>query len=280
MISVVVPVGGFDQDLLDQIEALAHQRTDTDFEVVISANTVEALGSLRATNLPPRFRVIDSTAVVGPSAARNAGWRSATGEVILFCDADDVVSSEWVQRLGELSVSHAIVGGPLDYDLLNRQGRGRWVHDWSKGLPTKFGHLPFLPSANLGVSRQLLEDLNGFNEGLRACEDTDLCWRAQELGNDIGFDPAAVVHYRLRTSYRATWRQSLTYGQYDVAFALQRGIRSSWSDLTVNAVRSLAFLVRATIDPSKRHAAVGKWGVLAGRTRAALVRPSSRRGSR
>ena len=64
---------------------------------------------------------------------------------------------------------------------------------------------PFRPraaAANLLVRRAAFEAAGGFREGLRAAEDTDFCWRLQELGWRLELREEAAVEHVYRETVR------------------------------------------------------------------------------
>jgi hypothetical protein len=46
-----------------------------------------------------------------------------------------------------------------------------------------------------------------------AGDDVDVCWRLQQQGWRLGFDPAAMVWHHRRNSVRAYWKQQQGYGK-------------------------------------------------------------------
>lgn len=207
-ISVVVPVGPNIEHLPAQLDALSAQAGQHRFELVLSCNAgpVPGLSDLRL----PRgveLRVIDSSAVAGPSHARNAGWRAASGELVLFCDADDVASPGWITAMIDGLGDADIVGGMLEFDRLNPPRLGSWGRIAVTGLPSKFSHRAFVPSGNLGVRREALDELGGFDEALPRSEDVDFSWRAIAAGRRLGFAPDAIIHCRRRETFAALFLQ-------------------------------------------------------------------------
>ena len=71
-------------------------------------------------------------------------------------------------------------------------------------------------------SRLLLD--HPFDETVRAGEEIDLAVRLARFGVRCGAAPEAVVHYRYRTSARATWRQAFIVGR------AQRELRARMGD--------------------------------------------------
>lgn len=270
MISVVIPVGQVDQRLFEQLDALACQVSAPPFEVMLSANTSASYAALLQHKTPLPVRLVDSSDCAGPSHARNEGWRASSHQVVLFCDADDVVGDHWVAEMSSLSERFDIFGGPLDYDQLNQPGVGKWIHNWGQGMPHKFDSLPFLPSANLGFRRPLLEQLDGWDVRLTASEDTDLCWRAQVAGYTVGYSQNAVVHYRLRRGWAAITRQHFAYGRSDVEFARRWNIKTRRLSAASQLLKIIAFCGAAILDESRRPVAMAKLANLAGRVAASV----------
>jgi glycosyltransferase involved in cell wall biosynthesis len=50
----------------------------------------------------------------GHSAPRNAGANAARGELLAYCDADDVVAPGWLQAMAEAACHYDLIGGWLD----------------------------------------------------------------------------------------------------------------------------------------------------------------------
>jgi GT2 family glycosyltransferase len=75
------------------------------------------------------------------------------------------------------------------------------------------GH-PFRPraaAANLLVRRAAFEAAAGFVEGVRAAEDTDFCWRLQDLGWTLELRPRASVAHEYRATIGELRRQWRSY---------------------------------------------------------------------
>jgi glycosyltransferase involved in cell wall biosynthesis len=82
------------------LEALAGQGYEDDWEVVIATDGTADI----ARRYAPRFKaptVVDSRPSRGHSAPRNAGAKAARGELLVFCDADDVVAPGWLEAMAD-----------------------------------------------------------------------------------------------------------------------------------------------------------------------------------
>ena len=147
----------------------------------------------------------------GPAAARNLGWRAASGRLICFTDDDCRVAPGWLSALaGAVGDADAVIAvgrtepEPREADRQAAFTRSNLV----TGLNRDFH------SCNIAYPRALLERLGGFDESFAypAAEDTELAWRALETGAGARFAPNALVWHAVHDVgwtalvRRARWR--------------------------------------------------------------------------
>lgn len=186
-----------------------------DFEVIVVDD-----GSKDATALIAReygFRVI-STENGGLSHARNIGMEAATGEIVAYIDDDTRPDPHWLTYLTASfeNASHAAVGGPNI-----PPPRDGLIAECVANAPGNPVHVllsdeeaEHLPGCNLAIRKDRLKAIGGFDPRFRvAGDDVDVCWRLQEKGWTLGYNPAAVVWHRRRNSLLAYWRQQRGYGK-------------------------------------------------------------------
>lgn len=212
-VSVVIPVYNCEEVLADQLRALGSQTYPGAWEVVVADNgsTDASLRVARGfADTVPGLKIVDASGVRGPSHARNRGARAASGRLLLFCDADDVVSSGWVEAMCAASTAAELIAGS-----------GQSTRD-PVGLasappadietPTGFRFLPWYRSSNLAVHRQVFEDVGGFDEGRCIGEDVDFCWRVQTAGHRFRFVPEGFVAYRERPDLWSAAKRQFAFG--------------------------------------------------------------------
>ncbi len=238
---MIVPVRNALPWLEVQLRALEGQHCEESWEVVVADNgsTDGSLELVRTwVERNPRFRLIDASAVPGPSAARNAGVREAVGELLAFCDADDRVYDGWLTGLQKGLIEADVVSGVFDFWSLNRRSE-------TPPMPPATRQLGFLPAglgANLAVRRTAFEREHGFDEELAVAEDIDLCWRLQLRGFRFAIAHEAVVAKRGRPEVRQLAEQGFAYGLSAPLLYRRYRSRGARPDLS-GAIRSWAWLV-------------------------------------
>lgn len=214
-VSVVMACRNPGRLLVDQLEALAGQKYDGEWELVVSDNgstdgAQQVVEGFRSRL--PALVVVDSRAHPGPAGARNVGVGAARGDQLVFCDADDVVADGWLAAMSAALDHEQMVSARLEHQGLNDA--------WTSAVRVHQGGLqdslpPWLPyayAAALGVRRDLHEALGGFDESfLGAGEDREYCYRAQLRGVRLVLVEEAVVHYRHRVEAVALYRQMKSY---------------------------------------------------------------------
>jgi glycosyltransferase involved in cell wall biosynthesis len=165
--------------------------------------------------------VVSLTTSVGPYAARNAGWRSNSADVVVFTDVRCRARRGWldaiVTALDDPSVALAsgisiVSSGPS----LGARAMHR-LQPLDSRRAAEHSFLPWAAGANLAVRRDVLVALGGFRD-IRSGGDVDLCWRAQlELGGRLAVVEAAVVDWEPRRTVSEGVAQWYRYGRHHPA---------------------------------------------------------------
>ncbi|GAB4317898.1 MAG: hypothetical protein Kow0059_11040 [Candidatus Sumerlaeia bacterium] len=212
----------------------------------------------------------------GPAAARNAGARAAAGRWLAFTDSDCFVQRAWLTWLirgAERAEAAAngrwtAVGGRIGVWGARRAALFSWYERRRFLNQEKFlreprpGFRPFFATANLAVRRVVFERLGGFDSALLAGEDADLCWRLQDAGGLLAWEPRAVVWHRFSGRPADLFSAAAKYGagvrqlqqKYPGRFPpLVRLEPERWGWLLKAAVKApVARVIRAG-DPMRRH---------------------------
>jgi glycosyltransferase involved in cell wall biosynthesis len=158
----------------------------------------------------------------GPAAARNRGWKHATGRFICFTDSDCIPTASWLENLLDGFTDSQVGAVAGSYEIANPSSwLARWVHqeimERHKRMPAfvrAFG------SYNVAIPRHVLQATGGFDPVYRRAsgEDNDLSYRIIKKGYRIAFRPQAKVahyhperlwHYLMQQYRHGFWRAKL-----------------------------------------------------------------------
>jgi glycosyltransferase involved in cell wall biosynthesis len=215
VISVVVAVKNGLPWLHEQLRALQSQQCSTPWEIILADNgstdgTSTVVQSYAAKDA--RLRLVDASSVKGPAAARNLGVGHARGEILAFCDADDVVHPGWIESWLTALDDADVAAGRNDNWSLNGVAPPHPAVPKPPPQARQFGFLEAAGSGNMAVRREAFESVGGFDEELLVGEDTDLCWRLQLAGHKFSIGEG-VISRRERSGTVALLRRSIQYGR-------------------------------------------------------------------
>lgn len=204
------------------MQALAHQDVKAPWELVVvdDCSTDDTAKVARAMQgLFTYFKLVTTPRQGGSAYARNFGAQNSCGSLLLFCDADDVVSPSWINMLTKSlqTNSCSAVGGFIDEITLNNPLHLQWRPIlMGRGLPIGWWYLPYALTGNLAVYARDFKAIGGFDESLRNGVDVDFSWRLQLSGLKLGYAPEAVVFVRHRDNLLASMSQAFKWGAVSV----------------------------------------------------------------
>ncbi len=265
-ISVIVPCFNATNTLPTLLESLSSQRTRRSFEIILVDNRSDDDLRAVAALWKPRLallRVVDASLEAGASYARNAGAAAARASKLMFCDADDIVSTTWIDHGllafegadlwsgAALPVMDIDFGDDVD-DLRSRIGDSP---EWEGLVDEQLGAFPILMGGNFGVAAEVYRSLGGFDQSLPATgEDNEFAVRARLAGWRIPIAPSARIAYRIRSSSQARRRQQYRAA---IAHALIASRYRLWKESPfpvwwLALARTLAAAVRMAVQPRLR----------------------------
>lgn len=176
-ISVIIPALNEEASLAYTLESIKEQDFK-DFEIIIA----DAGSTDRTVEIAKKY---DCQVVKGgmPAVGRNAGAKVATGEWLLFLDADVYLSDKFLSFLVDESqessadiASCAII--PLSDKIIDQIMHG--VTNAYINLTQYF--YPHAPGFCIFVKKALHDKLKGFDESLKLAEDHEYVKRAKDFG--------------------------------------------------------------------------------------------------
>ena len=198
-VSIVFPVYNKSEHLPTTLPSLLSQ-TYRDFELIaVDDGSTDGSGDFldRLAKTDSRVKVIRQPNA-GVSAARNAALDRASGDYVVFADADDTVCPDWLEVLAkeaETSGADIVVSGffstdsngkaldtvlpPEEGNITGKEFLGNfYAHQSNHGLPG-FGHGKI-------VRRDLIEKNNiRFTPGLKLAEDLDFFVRLYDKAETV-----------------------------------------------------------------------------------------------
>jgi glycosyltransferase involved in cell wall biosynthesis len=196
-VTVVVPFAGSDEQLRELRGALAGLTPRPGDEVIVSDNRRDPVRT--------------------PAYARNRGASGATGDWLVFIDADTRADDDLLDayfdpppeaRTGVLAGSIRDVARRPTAVALSGVAHARM----SQRHTLERRGTPYAQTANCAIRRDAFEAVQGFNERARAGEDADLCFRLQRAGWRIEERPGASVEHRSRETLPGWLAQMLRHG--------------------------------------------------------------------
>jgi glycosyltransferase involved in cell wall biosynthesis len=184
--TVVMPAYNHAEYVGEAIDSVVAQTFDDWELIVVDDGSTDDTAEVARTRAERDGRIkIVSQANAGPAAARNNAIARSSGEWITFLDSDDV----WYPRT-LATYAKAVAAHPGQGFFHGRRDRldaagtvaattGEF-QDRPTGTPELFGRM-FLSTMVSCISRELIERVGAFDEGLRSCEDYELFLRLSLL---------------------------------------------------------------------------------------------------
>jgi GT2 family glycosyltransferase len=208
---VIAPFAGSAAELTRLVSELERLQIRPGDEVIVADNrTRPAPSELGA------IRIVDASGIRTPAFARNAGARHATGEWLLFIDADTLPSPTLLDDYFEAApaANTAVLAGAISDVPASSAAVARHSAERShlSQQTTMQREHPYAQTANCAVLRQAFERVRGFEPSARAGEDADLCFRLQAAGFELEGRPRAIVEHRSRQTLPALLGQLARHG--------------------------------------------------------------------
>jgi glycosyltransferase involved in cell wall biosynthesis len=216
-ISIIIP--NLNSPIIDRTLAAIHQQDFDLAQVEVLVVGLDEPGLVREDDL---VRLIRTNGPATPAQARNIGLRQARGQLLCLTDADCLPYPEWLAELtGPFAEDDVMVaGGGITF-----RAEGYWTlaDNVSWFYPYLAygdrGARPLLPSLNMCLRRQIVDEIGLFDERYpkAAGEDAEWTTRMRQAGHTLHFLPLAVIrHEPNRSTFRSTMGHAYAYGRYSV----------------------------------------------------------------
>lgn len=160
------------------------------------------------------------------SYGRNAGAKAASGDIILFLDADTIVFPNLLGVIKrDFSRNPDLVGWTCLIYGFSPSWKEQILYNMSNNIVeflTKYMKKPHAPGIAVAVKRNVFEKIGGFNENMRVMEDHDLALRAGKHG-DFMFSRDTCVFTSTRRMHKwGGWGLIKKYSRIYLSYFLRR----------------------------------------------------------
>ncbi len=220
--TIIIPVFNKVEFTKKCIESVTRNTPQNQFEIVIIDNASTDATKDFLKSLAGNIRVITNEKNYGFAKACNQGAENATSDYLLFLNNDTEPKNGWLEPLFEVldkDPSVGAVGSKLLFPTGTIQHAGVAIVSSKKAqdplLPLHIyadepAHLPdanqlfqyqALTAACLLIRKSAFNETGGFDEGYwNGYEDVDLCFKLQEKGWKLVYQPESVViHYESKS---------------------------------------------------------------------------------
>jgi glycosyltransferase involved in cell wall biosynthesis len=197
-VSVIIPAF-YSAETLPRCLAGLRQQRFRDFEVILINSSPEAATSDLARHSFPEVRFEQSPVRLLPHAARNAGVRVASGEILVFTDPDCYMRPDALEQLVAAQDSgRLLVGGAIENACGGWWELGVHLAKFAWWLPgSRAATRPDLPTAIAAYSRSIWNEIGPFDDETW-CGDSMFVQRFIRRSGVAWFEPTAIVdHHHL-----------------------------------------------------------------------------------
>ncbi|MDH3444635.1 MAG: glycosyltransferase, partial [Deltaproteobacteria bacterium] len=225
-VSVIIAAYHSDAVIAGCLKALRTQ-TFRDFEAIVVNSSPGDRTREIVTGEFPEVKFLEHPTRLLPHAARNRGVQVASGQLLVFTDADCRGVSDWLERLVKgHEAGHHVLCGAIEPEGSSWFELGVHLCKYSFRLSSlREGPRAIAGTANACYSRKVWDAVGPF-DGDQFAGDGLLSWRAARHGWQPWFEPRAMVLHVFHPSASAFWRERRERG---ADFAYARTTFEQWS---------------------------------------------------
>ena len=226
--SIIIPCQNAEATLKATLDALRAQTCKSWEAICVDGGSTDATRALVVAAAASDSRIsLATNPGKSPGEARNFGAaRLARGEIVAFCDADDI----WVKTklasldkaMADPDVDGAYARVAFFRNQADRVGETSRIAKGPLGIEQLLGENPVYTMSNIALRRELFIETGGFNP--RITQSGDLEWLIRLCGegaNVIGIDEV-LVWYRTNPTGRAYDLNALRAGRNNVLTSARR----------------------------------------------------------
>jgi glycosyltransferase involved in cell wall biosynthesis len=212
-VSVVIPALNAAATIEGCLAALAEQTVMPGEVIVVDDGSTDATPEI-ARRMGAEVIAQDHG---GAGAARNRGAKAASGELLLFTDADCAPDPGWVEQLVQTLDRNGVAAARGVTTSLQPEPAARFAqleYDEKYRRLALHENVDMVATYSAAYRRDAFWRFGGFDEGFHGAtsEDQELSFRLADAGLRIAFVPGAAVRHHHHTSLRAYVRRKFWIG--------------------------------------------------------------------
>jgi glycosyltransferase involved in cell wall biosynthesis len=234
-LSIIIPAYNEEDYLPATLDAINGAKTDEAEVIVVDNVSTDATRDIAVV----RGAKVVTEAHHNIGKVRNTGAAAASGDVLVFIDADSIVRSGIFAKIAEAAEDGQCFGGAaaVEYEPIV----DRTVVSWFIALYPILGNWMKMRGGALQFCRaDVFRELGGFDSTIYVGEDIDFGWRLDRLARDQGAHTAFIKEPKVLTSSRRWNRMGfvrLMFFTHPLVVLTAWRVRSFWKDWYENAIR-------------------------------------------
>ena len=202
-VSIIIPTYNRSSLLVLTLNSILKQ-TITDFEILVIDDGSDDGTELKVAGLNKKIRYYKLNKTGNPSILRNYGIERSKGDLIAFCDDDDVWYPEKLEFQFKYIHDFNIIC--TNADLIDSKGKPinvKYCSDFEKDMQLSINHLlvkNYIITSTVLLKKKILpKGPFDVNRTKSMAEDFDL-WLKLSLNNLVYFIDKSLIEYRIHTS--------------------------------------------------------------------------------
>jgi glycosyltransferase involved in cell wall biosynthesis len=196
-VSIIVPTLNEERLIEQTLKSIRNQDFEGKVEIIISdGNSTD-----RTREIAKRYCdkvVIENNRTI--AAGRQKGAKVATGEILIFTDADVRVDKKWTSKMVKAFEDERVSAAygwilPAEGNIIEKTILG-WGALFTHLFVRLFG-ADYVAGSNMAVRKRDFDKFGGFDITIKTAEDTFLMQKAREVGRVL-FVPSAKIYYSMR----------------------------------------------------------------------------------
>lgn len=216
--SIVIPVYNDSQGIRDTLDSILENTKGYPEIIVVDNNSTDETPRMihKYVDRHDHIHLYFERDLQSSYAARNTGIEYATGDVIVFLDADQTVTESWLsdaleqrrKRGAHYFAPDVQLTAPEDANIAGR-------YNYLTGFPIEefIRNQSFAPTACLFVTRSLISDVGKFDERLISGGDKEFGNRVANAGYELRYEPSVVVYHPVRNNLRSLVKRNVRIGR-------------------------------------------------------------------